>query len=449
MKEIFKEEVDKVNPDIEILSEYKNWNTKIKCKCKTCGHEWNGTVSCLLNGNGCKMCGHIKNWDTRGRKTTQDIINEVAKVSPDIEVLGEYKGSNEKILCKCKKHNTEWQIQIHTLLKGATNCEKCKLEKVRENFGLNQEYVYDKIHKINPNLKILSDFESVEIKMYFHCNLHNYDFSASPRSFLYKNSLCCPMCMCENDRWNKPLYDDLYRYYVEDVYGYIYKGNEFKDGKCVISFLCKDHINKGIQKVPFHNIKSSKCCCKYCNGYSRTTEEFKEIVKRKLPNISIIGEYTLAGNRIECKCDICGHIWTPLAYNLITGFGCPNCNTSNSENKVGEVLKKFQLKYERQKRFEDCKDKNTLPFDYYLSDYNVAIEYDGEQHYMNVNWTGKMSLEQLNMAFSLVQKHDKIKTEYCKNNNIQLIRIPYWEKNNIEYYLFDNFVKLHILDEIA
>ena len=111
-------------------------------------------------------------------------------------------------------------------------------------------------------------------------------------------------------------------------------------------------------------------------------------------------------------------------------------------------MDKFQLKYERQKRFDDCKDINTLPFDFYLNDYNVAIEYDGEQHYMPVNWNGKMSDEELNRAFELVQFHDKIKTEYCEEQNIQLIRIPYWEKNNIECFLFDNLVKYKAIEKI-
>lgn len=61
---------------------------------------------------------------------------------------------------------------------------------------------------------------------------------------------------------------------------------------------------------------------------------------------------------------------------------------------------------------------------------------------MPVNWNGKMSDEELNRAFELVQSHDKIKTEYCKEQNIQLIRIPYWEKNNIECFLFDNLLDL-------
>ena len=68
---------------------------------------------------------------------------------------------------------------------------------------------------------------------------------------------------------------------------------------------------------------------------------------------------------------------------------------------------------------------------------------------MPVNWNGKMSDEELYRAFELVQFHDKIKTEYCEEQNIQLIRIPYWEKNNIECFLFDNLLELNILQEVS
>lgn len=60
LKETFKEEMSTINPDIEILSDYVNWDTKIKCRCKNDGYEWYGRVSVLLYGGGCKICGHKK-----------------------------------------------------------------------------------------------------------------------------------------------------------------------------------------------------------------------------------------------------------------------------------------------------------------------------------------------------------------------------------------------------
>ena len=77
-----------------------------------------------------------------------------------------------------------------------------------------------------------------------------------------------------------------------------------------------------------------------------------------------------------------------------------------------------------QKTFSNCKFKRNLVFDFYLPEQNICIEYDGAQHFkINKHFGGIESLK-------LQQKKDEIKNEYCKNNNINLIRIKYNE--NVE-----------------
>ena len=124
--------------------------------------------------------------------------------------------------------------------------------------------------------------------------------------------------------------------------------------------------------------------------------------------------------------------------------GCPKCNSYHNEKSLDSILEKWGLKYSVQKRFKDCKDKNVLPFDRYLKDFNVLIEYDGEGHFYPIPRGKSDGIDNFNKT----QRHDKIKNEYCKKNNICLIRIPYWEKDNMEYYLFDQFVKNNIFEEI-
>jgi len=94
---------------------------------------------------------------------------------------------------------------------------------------------------------------------------------------------------------------------------------------------------------------------------------------------------------------------------------------SEGERKIANYLNKNKIDYVYQKRYDDCKNKSTLPFDFYLPDYNTIIEFDGYQHYYEVKMFGKLSR---------IQKHDKIKNNYCKENNINLLRIPYWELEN-------------------
>lgn len=78
------------------------------------------------------------------------------------------------------------------------------------------------------------------------------------------------------------------------------------------------------------------------------------------------------------------------------------------------------------KRFDGCKNQKKLPFDFYLNDFNIIIEYDGIQHF-------KPSFNE--KEFKNIKVNDEIKNKFCKDNNIKLIRIPYWEFENIENIL--------------
>ena len=108
-----------------------------------------------------------------------------------------------------------------------------------------------------------------------------------------------------------------------------------------------------------------------------------------------------------------------------------------SRNPIGFrrwVVHNNNIQYISQYRFDDCKNIRTLPFDFYLPDYNTCIEYDGELHYKAVDYFGG------DEALSNTQFRDDIKTQYCLNNNIRLIRIPYWEFNNIDKILSETLL---------
>ena len=93
-----------------------------------------------------------------------------------------------------------------------------------------------------------------------------------------------------------------------------------------------------------------------------------------------------------------------------------------------------KIKYIFQKTFDDCADKSLLPFDFYLPEYHICIEYDGGQHFVPIGLFGGED------KFKKQQFHDNIKTQYCKDNNIRLLRIPYFK--NIEEELEKFFIHL-------
>jgi hypothetical protein len=118
-----------------------------------------------------------------------------------------------------------------------------------------------------------------------------------------------------------------------------------------------------------------------------------------------------------CRCE-CGRVTKVLSSNLKSGNtqSCGFCgNNSHGNIAIEKLLTNNNIPFEREKRFETCKDKNCLPFDFYINN-QYLIEFDGKQHFTNQN-TFFNSEE--------TQRHDKIKNEWCKNNNIPLIRIPY------------------------
>lgn len=105
---------------------------------------------------------------------------------------------------------------------------------------------------------------------------------------------------------------------------------------------------------------------------------------------------------------------------------CPHCNISKLESKTEKILKENNIQFNKQHNFNDCKIKRTLPFDFYLPKYNIAIECDGKQHYLYGCFGGNL------LSLMNIKYRDNIKTKYCQENNIKLIRIPYWEIDNIE-----------------
>ena len=110
----------------------------------------------------------------------------------------------------------------------------------------------------------------------------------------------------------------------------------------------------------------------------------------------------------------------------------PKSNMSLGELRIDEYLQRKNIEYHWQKRFADCRDKNMLPFDFYLPAYNTIIEFDGEQHYRETKKFGKQS-------FEITKKHDEIKNKYCKEKGITLIRIDYQDLiNNVLEWTLDN-----------
>ena len=112
-------------------------------------------------------------------------------------------------------------------------------------------------------------------------------------------------------------------------------------------------------------------------------------------------------------------------------FGCKKI-ISTGEYLVEKYLIDNKYLYKPQKKFPDCRNIKELPFDFYLPDFNLIIEYDGEHHYKSIKIHGG------DETLKRVIYTDSIKNKYCLENNIKLIRIPYWDLSKIDSILKNN-----------
>ena len=144
--------------------------------------------------------------------------------------------------------------------------------------------------------------------------------------------------------------------------------------------------------------------------------------------------------KVECICE-CGRYFTTNLGCIIQlqKNRCDFCSKrmSNLEKLTDIELRKYTQKIIYQKRFVDCvgEKKYPLPFDFYLPDYNVCIEVDGDQHEKPVDFSGGMTEEEKLENFETVKRNDCIKTTYCKEKGIKLIRLNFksFKQKNFEY----------------
>lgn len=143
----------------------------------------------------------------------------------------------------------------------------------------------------------------------------------------------------------------------------------------------------------------------------------------KLVAIRKIGQDKNKQSIWECKCD-CGNITSSTTHRLCSGMkrSC-GCINSKGEQKILSILQKNNISYKTQFSFQELKNIYPLRFDFAIfidNKLHCLIEYQGEQHYdKNSLWNRENS--------------DNMKKEYCKENNIPLIEIPYTDFNKIDY----------------
>ena len=168
--------------------------------------------------------------------------------------------------------------------------------------------------------------------------------------------------------------------------------------------------------------------CPKCGGTHRhTNDEFIEKSKQIHPEYDYSKvNYVNSMEKVIIGCPKHGE-FLMIPNSLLSGYGCPRCSESKGERAIRTWLENQKINFSDQHRFYDLK---SYPYDFYLPEYNLVIEYNGIQHY-----EVKDFFHRKNGDFEGQLMRDHIKKDYAEKNGYDLLVIPYWEFKNIDKVL--------------
>lgn len=295
-----------------------------------------------------------------------------------------------------------------------------------------------KLNERNLNAKhieILSIYKNANSKIRCRCTDCNYEWETLAKHLISQTKPSnCPNCNILRQRKS---HDDFLKEFVKSN-----KNNQY------INILSKyETINSRVhcqckkcnhEWYPIAKTLLNGNGCPKCGGTLKKTHEtfIKELYNINV-NIVVLNKYINDRTKVKCLCKRCNCIWEAVPNHLLRYRGCPRCNSSKGETRIRNILLMNNIKFKEQFKFKGCKDIYPLPFDFAIynndNELRFVIEYQGEQHYV---LSGFNNAEEI---FERYKRHDKIKKDYCKKNNIKLLEIPYYEFNNIE-----NILKEHL-----
>lgn len=370
------------------------------------------------------------------KKTTEEAIKELieARGNEYDYSLVEYKAYNKKITILCKEHGP-FEQYFNNHLNHGSGCPSCNTENLRNKFALSHKEIINKFKGVHGDR---FDYSKVEYKNYQEkvtiiCDLHG-EFKQAPA--IHLNGGACPKCSNENLSFKFKYSEEEAIKKLRETHGEKYEYLDFNGTQKRLRIICPIH-GEFLQFYQHHRKGSGcpKCSYEKTGNLNRDSQEkvisdFIETHGDKYIYDEV--EYIDSTKKVKIKCKEHGEFWQ-LPCHHKKGVGCPSCSESKGEKETSKILDRHGFSYIKQFKFDDCKYKQNLIFDFYVEE-KFLIEYDGEQHYYPVDRFGGKD------SFKIQKERDKSKNDWCNKKEIPLLRIPYWEFDNIENKILE-FVK--------
>lgn len=410
--EEFIERAKKVHGDKYNYSEviYINTDDKVVITCLSHNVFKQTPYQHLNRAQGCPKCG-LKNRSLIRRKLQEQFIQEANLIHNNLYdySLVNYKNTKTKVKIICKDHSV-FELSPEKHINRKQGCKKC--------FDNKRLTINDFINKANLIHNNKFDYSKVKIidyrnKITIGCPIHGFFEIRMDNHLKYG----CGKCVKEKNYSKRE--KNIIKKFI-NIHGNLYDYSKMKYNNYHINvdIICKNH---GIFKqLPSNHLAGNGC--PKCFGVVKDTtntiiSKFIKIHGDRY-DYSLV-DYKSAHKKIKIICGI-HEIFEQTANDHKYGKGCSKCKSSKGELKIIELFDD-KIEYIRQYKFKNCKDKQLLPFDFYIPELNMCIEYNGIQHYESIACFGGVE------AFTSQQRRDKIKMEYCKQNNISLLIIKYDE----------------------
>lgn len=184
-EEEFIKELEKNNPTIQVLGEYKDLHARIKVQCKKCGKQWNPIAQSVLEGCACRECSY-KIIGEKLKISADEVVRRMKESHPEIEIVGKYIDAKTRVRCRCAKCGYEWNPKGESLQakKGCPSCTH-QITKTQEEFVKMME-------GISPTIEILGKFEAAKERVNCRCKKCGHEWSPTGNSL--QNGYGCPQC---------------------------------------------------------------------------------------------------------------------------------------------------------------------------------------------------------------------------------------------------------------
>ena len=292
-------------------------------------------------------------------------------------------------------------------------------------FIMNKKWDIDNIRRFvekETNCKLIStEYLGYALSLEFECSCGNH-FQKSWSKFYSSNQRRCQKC----SRKQQPKSFDFFEKEVFELVGDEYTFYEYKQAN-TLTPVKHNTCGNTYNVTPSHFLCGKRC--PYCNGGRNLGET---AFKKKLDNIyngeiELIGKFTNMREQTAFKNVIYNVEFVTSPTNVIQGYSTGR-KISSGEYAIKTWLENQNIDYQFQFSFSELKRS---PFDFYIPSENLAIEYDGEQHFKPIKYFG--GEDKLKKQI----KNDVRKNYYCASHNIKLIRIPYWKFDEINTILKD------------